>query len=305
MLETVGVAALNRHTNDDIWLNELIQAISTEIRYPLVPPVVTSLSDAYFEIHLELSLLRVPLAEGHFLLHLPDLYHELAHPLLSEANDPRLTPFHGSLGNVIDAATLHFAEERRRADRVRAPLRLAFFLDNWLRHWMLVWPMEFFCDLFATCLAGPAYVWSHFHLTAKRGQHLYEIPQGGLQTHPPDHARMTAMLACLDSMGFAESADDIRSRWDQLADLGGQRPSADYHCCFPSDLMKRVVQEALSGVSGMGCAQLSPEGQRGVAGVLNDAWVAFWKSPPDYPAWEKQRVAALKREYSMTRCASE
>lgn len=304
ILETAGIAALNRHTDDDIWLNELVQAISTETRYPLVPPVITLLSDAYFEIHLDINLLRVPLAEGHFLLHLPDLYHEIAHPLLADMNDPRLAPFQQGLGNVIDAATLHFTEERRRADRIHAPVRLAFYLDNWLRHWMLAWPIEFFCDLFATCLAGPAYVWSHFHLTAKRGQELYMIPQGGLQTHPPDHARMSAMLACLDTMGFAESAGDIRGRWDQLASLTGQQPSADYHYCFPQDLMTQLVTEAVSGIDRMGCVQLSPEEQGGVAGVLNDAWVTFWQSPPDYPAWEKKKVADLKREYSMTRRAS-
>ena len=115
---------------------------------------------------------------------------------------------------------------------------------------------------------------------------------------------MSAMLACLDTMGFAESAGDIRGRWDQLASLTGQQPSADYHYCFPQDLMTQLVTEAVSGIDRMGCVQLSPEEQGGVAGVLNDAWVTFWQSPPDYPAWEKKKVADLKREYSMTRRAS-
>jgi len=83
-LETVGIAALNRaDLHEEVWLNELIWRITQEISYPLLPPVVTSLSHSYFQIYTDLILLRMPLAEGSFLLHLPDLYHELAHPVVT------------------------------------------------------------------------------------------------------------------------------------------------------------------------------------------------------------------------------
>ena len=92
-LETVGIAALERHNETDLMLNKLIERIRTEISYPLLPPVVSSLSQQYFHIYPQLSLLCVPLGEANFLLHLPDLYHELAHSLITEKYDPKVRPF--------------------------------------------------------------------------------------------------------------------------------------------------------------------------------------------------------------------
>src|SRR5579863_5475678 len=77
ILETVAIAALDRAKPDDHRLNALLERIAMEIRFPLVTPVVTTLSQQYFHIYPELNLLCVPLTEGQFLLHLPDLYHEL------------------------------------------------------------------------------------------------------------------------------------------------------------------------------------------------------------------------------------
>ncbi|MCI0564113.1 MAG: hypothetical protein MN733_37025, partial [Nitrososphaera sp.] len=78
--ETTAIAALERSNDSDKFLNQLVEGIRKEINYPLLPPVVSSLSDQYFHIFTQLNLLRVPLSESNFLLHLPDLYHELAHP---------------------------------------------------------------------------------------------------------------------------------------------------------------------------------------------------------------------------------
>ena len=76
LLEENAIAALNRATDDDRFLNILIERITREIQYPLLPPVVTSLSHGYFYIYPEFGLLAVPLGEADALLHLPDLYHE-------------------------------------------------------------------------------------------------------------------------------------------------------------------------------------------------------------------------------------
>src|SRR5262245_53984811 len=80
VVETIGFAAIERANKEDIRLNRLMDRIRLETRYPLLPPVVTSLSQAYFRIFPSLNLLCVPLTEGRFLLHLPDLFHEIGHP---------------------------------------------------------------------------------------------------------------------------------------------------------------------------------------------------------------------------------
>ena len=61
IIETVGIAALDRAKDDDHKLNDLLERITREINYPLVTPVVTTLSQQYFHIMTELRLLCVPL----------------------------------------------------------------------------------------------------------------------------------------------------------------------------------------------------------------------------------------------------
>jgi len=66
LLESTGVMALTRRHTDDQFLNQTIETIRSEIRYPLAAPVVSSLSQQYFHIKSELNLLFVPLIEGTF-----------------------------------------------------------------------------------------------------------------------------------------------------------------------------------------------------------------------------------------------
>ena len=44
-------------------LEQLMDQLRLEIRYPLLPPVVTALSQEYFHIYPQFNLLCVPLAE--------------------------------------------------------------------------------------------------------------------------------------------------------------------------------------------------------------------------------------------------
>ena len=101
-LENVAIAALKKAQKEDHCLNGLLERVCHEIGYPGVILVATTLSQAYFHIYPDLRLLCVPLVEGQFLLHLPDLYHELAHPLLV---DPYTIPEF--------SATMHPADDAR------------------------------------------------------------------------------------------------------------------------------------------------------------------------------------------------
>jgi hypothetical protein len=147
LLETVGIAALSRANEDDRRLNRLITRIAREIRYPLLPPVVTALSQQYFGTYYHLNLICVPLTEGRFLLHLPDLYHELAHLLIAARDDPAVEPFQRSLDDAVDAVLGDIAEELIKQDRRRGPEQLTFFLRCWEHAWVKFWAVEFF----ATC----------------------------------------------------------------------------------------------------------------------------------------------------------
>lgn len=121
IIETVGITALDRAKDADHKLNLLLERITKEIRYPLVTPVVTTLSQQYFCIVTDLNLLCVPLVEGHFLLHLPDLYHELAHPLLVELDDPLVEPFQEAHFDALKLVLDYLADEKVKEDRRRRP----------------------------------------------------------------------------------------------------------------------------------------------------------------------------------------
>ena len=83
ILENTFIAILNRSTDEDEKLTKLVDRICKEINYPLLAPVASRLSRNYYCIYPYFNLITIPLLESEFLLHLPDLYHELAHPLIS------------------------------------------------------------------------------------------------------------------------------------------------------------------------------------------------------------------------------
>ncbi|MCI0387680.1 MAG: hypothetical protein MOB07_02765 [Acidobacteria bacterium] len=297
ILETVCIAALERASNADLHLNRLVERIRQEIAYPLLPPVVTPLSQAYFQTWPDFHLMLVPLSEGNFLLHLPDIYHELAHPLFQEKYDQRIAPFLNAFHEVIDAVTLYTEAELEKEKRRGGPEPFSDYLEIWLICWLKGWAEEFFCDLFAVYTLGPAFVWSHLHLTATRGDEPYKVPVGlRVTTHPPDGARIAAMLDGLALIGFGTEAIEIEEQWNRLAATAQSRPEAEYHRCFPRQIIKLLTEKALEGVTGMKCRVARSETNDYVHGVFNQAWKEFWSNPNKYVVWEKQAVEVLRQE---------
>ncbi|MBA4191806.1 MAG: hypothetical protein C0467_27825 [Planctomycetaceae bacterium] len=292
LVETVGFAAIERAHREDLRLNTLMDRIRLEIAYPLLPPVVTSLSRAYFGIFPSLNLLCVPLTEGRFLLHLPDLYHEIAHPLLRVANNPLVDPFRAAHDRVMRAALGYLDEELRAQERRRGPAQMVHTLECWVRSWVS-WSIEFLCDLFGTLTVGAAFAWSHLHLAIKRGGDPFAVPSYAPTSHPPDGARMAVMLNVLTRMGFAAEVARIEERWQSFTALVGGQPEPEYRRCFPQTLLAEVCRAAQDGVAGMGCRIASPSSREEVHTTLNQAWEEFWRDPAGYGAWEERAVAKL------------
>ena len=113
-IETRAIAVLNRAQSDDHHVNRLLYRICQEIRYPLVTPTVTTLSTGYFYIDTKLNLMFIPPAEGSFLLHLPDLYHELGHPLLTHQDHPVLDRLRTRYLECTAQIHDHFAHSERK-----------------------------------------------------------------------------------------------------------------------------------------------------------------------------------------------
>ncbi len=300
-VETTAVAALARSHTDDAALSRLVADIHREIRCPLAPPTVTSLSREYFSISPVFRLLEVPLAESDFLLHLPDLYHEIAHPLITEVNNPVIEPYQLEYSKFLGAALDHFAEERKANQRSTGPRRyFGNVIDTLEYAWAIGWANEIFCDLFAIYTLGPAYAWAHFHLTARHDADPYEVQFTGPLSHPPDHARMEAMLIGLDLIGFAEQASVVRKKWEGLLDATGATQDPMFRRACPYPLLERAAIHALEGLKRINCRVVT-EGTTGkIHDLLNAAWEIFWSKPDEYHSWEREAVTDLKAQAVLT-----
>jgi len=294
-IETSVIAALVRwHPQYDGVMNGLVDRLSHEIQFPLSAPVVSCTSRDYFCIHPRWNLLCVQPAEGHFLLHLPDLYHELGHPLLTTENDPRVEPFQRAYVKAVNDAHGYIAAELQRENTGRSPVGFQRTLTAWLFSWN-DWAIELFCDLFATFTLGPAYAWAHHHLHASRGTDPFHVPQVRQTSHPADSARMEVMLLALCRIGYQTEAIRIRTRWEQLLRTSNAESTPAYRRCFPDSLLGCLTQLCHDGVGQIGCKLASVGMSEAVRSLLNEAWDKFWLAPRDYPVWERTAVARLQQ----------
>jgi hypothetical protein len=295
-VETVGIAALERSNDLDEKLNRLVQVIRKEIDYPLrLPPAVTTISRDYFYVHtrFNFNLICVPPGERHSLLHLPDLYHELAHPLLLETDPAQIRVFQESLTNIRDLALSHFLEEIESRKRQRGPDLYKSQPEVWLQNWYRSWATEFLCDLFAIYTLGPAFAWAHYHLCAKKTVDPFETPSNGSITHPADDARMMLMLFALDRIGFADTANTIETRWKELTDSCSSVKGSDYLQCYPRRILGQIEEIAYFAIVKMKMRVAGPGTDSYVHKVLNEAWVTFWEDRDSYIEWERAEVEKL------------
>jgi len=293
-IETIGFAALVRINPEDKQMTRLVSDIAEELMFPLIPPVVSCQShfSSYFHAFPGLNLLRVPLKEGHFLLHLPDLYHELGHFILEEVNNPSVEPFRDAHAKATNAATGHLAGFLAQPTRGPKSTEDKAFL--WTVSWMRAWATELFCDLFGVLGVGPAYAWAHLHLCAKTGSDPYQVEISAESTHPPDEARMAIILDALARLGFGSEADAVETKWKELNTARGFVKGADYELCFPREVLSKCVEEALGGYRGMNCRVSSPNSGQWIHDTLNQAWCEFWKDPAAYADWEQKNGMMMR-----------
>jgi hypothetical protein len=295
-VEGVGIFALNRVDAADTALNRLITEISTEINYPLINPVVSHMSQDYFHIYSDFHLLCVPLIESRFLLHMPDIYHELCHPLHRNLDLQTLEPYADAFKKSLFAMVAHFHREAVAADRLRNQEARLYQIQLWRTCWAKYWMEEFFCDLFGVLTVGPAYGWAHYHLCIKRGGDPFATPLMRETSHPADDARMRVMLGMLRSLReFDSEADSIERAWREFIDAMGYRATAEYHLCYSDAQIDAIIRAAKKGVEGLGIVTAPSRTKARVRDSLNEAWRVFWQAPADFPAWEVEEVGKLLR----------
>ncbi|MCY3711203.1 MAG: hypothetical protein OXG26_20130 [Caldilineaceae bacterium] len=295
-VEGIGVFALSRISPDDSFLNRFITKICSEIAFPLRFPTASHISQDYFQIYPGFELLCVPLLESRFLLHLPDLYHELCHLFHHgpHIDLPELETYHAAYVRSQFEMVRHFRDETIAAERLRKPAGLRDQLQLWMTSWSKYWMQEFFCDLFAVSTAGPAFAWSHYHLCIERGGDPFETPLVSTTTHPADDARMRAALLMLTALGFDAEAKQIEETWRDYLRIMDYSPAPEYRQCYPDILLSGTVSAAEEGIKGSGVVVAEPDTLVPGVALLNDAWQEFWQAPEDYQAWETEKLKALR-----------
>lgn len=298
VLENVGYAALTRcDTNDDVSMCRLIQKVCREINYPLQPPTVVCLSKDYYCIYPHLKLLCIPLLESDSLLHLPDLYHELGHPLITEENNPKVEPFREELGKLMVEVRKHFTNKIMYDIRNNNEENTRLF-DHWMKSWMN-WAIEFFCDIFAVCTLGSSFAWAHLYLSLKRGGNPFFVPiVGQVIDHPNDEARAMVIDMVLKGLGFNDKADEFMTKWDSYTRLTSYRVSDEFKHAFPNELLEKCAKAGIEATRSIKCRLVEPDNLGEAGTLLNEAWESFVTSANGYLQVENGILNRLKNNLS-------
>lgn len=296
--EQYGIAVLNVECADFGYLNKLISRILLESRIPLNIPAVASFSNEYYFFAPGVKVIFIPPAESRFLLHMPDLYHELGHYVSSMRQELRLANIAKGYSRCLEAIKLHYVEivrrriiESRQRDLIANTIAIH---DRWKSKWF----EEMFCDLFAAYLVGPAYAWSHMHLIMKKneGVQVFSFDPMRLSTHPPDEARFRAVLLVLKEQGFKTCG--IEEKWRSFFFPNGVDGDEPYYEAFPDELLQELTKYTLESLNSTCLIGCTPDGLTGtstsVVASLNRCWTEFWTSPHAFREYELREIEQLK-----------
>jgi hypothetical protein len=300
LVEYFGISALYYQTPEIGYLNKLVFRIHQEINLPLTPPAVACISTKYYYFHSFTNVIFVPVGESSFLLHLPDVFHEIGHEVLSNMeNELRLSKVKESYFQAIQKITDYYHDLLARKMRETGPATTPLIIAHIHSQWKTYWINEFFPDLFALYTLGPAYAWSHLHLTTKKSENVYEFSSILPQSHPSDDSRMRMLALGLDKLGFQSKAASILSKWRTMPLVANAQPVVEYQYAYPKDLMNEIADIFLLGVKESQFSIATPKrfeerNPHSVIKLLNDAWDLFWKDPDRFRGWEESAIQELK-----------
>jgi hypothetical protein len=305
LIEYYGISALYYQTEEIGYLNKLAFKIHQEINLPVGPPSVACISTKYYFFHPLPNVIFVPVAESDFLLHLPDLYHEIGHAALANSkSEVRLEKLYQSYQEVIKQITDHYdaliISKKRALGPEELPRLISFIHSQWKEYWV----SEFFADLFGLYTLGPAYAWSHIHLTIKKSNNVYEFSKFFPRTHPSDEARMRILKHGLKQLGFDKEVEEIWALWAEVPEYKNFEPVSEYQYAYPDDLLRDIASTVYDGVAASNFSCATPDCLKdlkndSITKILNEAWKSFWKNPEGFRGWEESKIKFLKNQFQV------
>ena len=300
LIEYYGISALYYQTPELGYLNKLIIKIHKEMNLPLTPPSVACISTSYYFFNRFTNVVFVPIGEANFLLHLPDLFHEIGHEVLyNKEKELRLEKVKECYQEAISMITKYYRELLARKMRETGPKEIPRTIAHIHSQWKNYWVEEFFCDLFACYTLGSAYAWSHLHLTTKKSDDIYKFSSFLPQKHPSDDSRMKMLIIGLNKLEFRREATSLSSKWKNMPLAVNTQPVVEYQYAYPHNLMKEIANLFLVGLKESNFSIVYPEmlerlDQNSIIKLLNEAWNLFWNNPDTFRNWEEENIKKLK-----------
>jgi hypothetical protein len=305
LVEYYGISALCFESPEIGYMNKVVYKIHREMNLPLTPPAVACMSTSYYGFHPFTSVIFVPVAESEFLLHLPDLYHEIGHFVLQNREEDRLKNVQICFLQAVEEITRYYEELIERKRRETGPKGILMSI-NFIHSQWKDWINEFFSDLFALVTLGPSYVWAHLHLTIEKSEDVYKFSEYFPMSHPSDEARMRMLLFGLEVLGFKKISSAIMSKWRELPLCNYSKPVHEYQYAYPDDLIQKIVRLIYDGlkkdkfiIAECGCLEQTKAGS--IIKMLNEAWPIFWERPEDFREWEERNINLLKQEFLLAK----
>jgi hypothetical protein len=295
-IETLILPLIETWGDTEEKMQKVVDDIVKDANLALPYKTAVSLHSAdYFYIN-EQDIIYLPRLEGHSLLHLADLYHEIAHHLLREKDNVMLSGFGMEIRNYFDEMQTRGALEDDPLSAEGAYLQVS---DLWQKFWYI----EFACDMIATYFCGPAYAMAHLHLCTLKFTSIYNPniksiiyrPIDEIYTHPANEARWRAIDLVLQDLGLKEEAQYARQEWDKLVNTLRDKEPVNFDRMYPSELLVKLQTQLKRDLLTLNAAIYNPQSPKKntFAEQLNRAWDAFWKAPSAYVQWEQENWSRI------------
>jgi hypothetical protein len=284
--------AIERFDSPDRLATRLCARLAAQTRWPVEPPLVTTMSANYYWVHPQVNLLFIPTTEDASRLGLPDMCHEMAHILLEAHRQTLLGDFFVRVSEYTEGLDQQ-VKDGKISDDHRIGIKV---LDE---SWTKLWYQEFVPDIVATFTIGPPYGWQHVRLSSRTCANPCHPSFGQTRSHPADDARLTCIAATLKALGGTNEADELLAVWGGYMEATRARPDAGYGLAYPANLMQRLVDNVLAGCTKLGIRSYHRP-QRYVRGdvvqLMRDLWRAFRADPKQHFRRDRGRFHQRFRE---------
>ena len=228
----------------------------------------------------------------------PLLFHEFGH-VLYKCHDQEMDALVGDFQQAVEAELLPVSQRNDQYAQEQARLRQSI-VETWYK-----WLQEFFCDAVGLVVGGPCYLnaFSEYINRFQAADYYRQPSDLHGSTHPVSSLRIQLLTERAETQGYSEPAERVRRDWAGTVSLLGTRE--DYHGFYTSALKRTLTQTLDDMLVEAGPRQCTPEEATGIGWeddlqnvvvVLNRAWLVYFDTPAQFPAWES---ALLDRVYGL------